>query len=145
MYILSYFVVVFSSARLICFGPWGCSSGQETCWTIWMWSNKIGSSFINLFHSYINYLMVTKKKKGEISMNVTACFLYPLLVLTNTGLTSSILQTILLFEIHTLKYCHCLSDNYSSLLPATTLLYVWAVGWVGYVYMTHKLTGSDKW
>jgi len=92
-----------------------------------MWSNKIGSSFINLFHSYIDYLMLTKKK-SEISRNVTACFLYPLLVLKDTGLTSSILETILLFEIHTLKYCLCLSDDYSLLLPATTLLYVWAVG-----------------
>jgi len=78
-----------------------------------MWSNKISSSFINLFRSHIDCLMVTqkKKKKGEISRNVTACFLYPLMVLKGVELTSPILVTILLFEIHTLKYCLCLSDN----------------------------------
>jgi hypothetical protein len=50
------------------------------------------------------------------------------MVLKDTELTSPIPETILLFEIHTLKYCLCLSDNYSLLLPAATLLHVWAVG-----------------
>ena len=82
-----------------------------------MWSNKIISRFINLHHSHIDYLMVTKKK-SEMSRNVATCVLYPLMVLKDTELTLPILETILLFEIHTLKYCLCLLDNYSLLLSA---------------------------
>lgn len=92
-----------------------------------MWPNKINSSFMNLFHSHIDYLLVTQKKVKYQGV-FTACFLCPLMMLKNMELTSPIPETILLFEIHTLKYCLCLSDNCSLLLPAATLLHVWAVG-----------------